>query len=372
MENKNLTINISTGTVLKIFGILLILTFAYFIRDIILIVFISVIFAAIIEPMVNFMEAWSLKVFRRKIPRALVVLFIYLILFLFLSLVVRLIIPPIVEQVALLTSNFPELWNKILENFSSLKQYSQERGLIDSIQQSLQGVESGLRSAAGGVYSFIIAVFRSIINFFLVLVIVFYLVIEKDAINKLFRAVAPAQYHDYLVNLFGQIQKKIGAWARGQLILGLIIGVLSFIGLIILLPKYALSLALVAGVTEMVPYLGPILGAIPAVFLGFAVQPFSLWRGVSILILYIVIQQVEEKFIVPQVMKKQLGLNPVVIIIVMLIGFRLAGIIGLILAIPVTTAIGVVVKDFIKKSELPAIKAELDRDSAAEPDRKAG
>src|SRR3989338_996325 len=289
MENKNLTINISTGTVLKIFGILLILTFAYFIRDIILIVFISVIFAAIIEPMVNFMEAWSLKVFRRKIPRALVVLFIYLILFLFLSLVVRLIIPPIVEQVALLTSNFPELWNKILENFSSLKQYSRQRGLIDSIQQSLQGVESGLRSAARGVYSFFIAVFRGIINFFL--------------------AVAPAQYRDYLVNLFGQIQKKIGAWARGQLILGLIIGVLSFIGLIILLPKYALSLALVSGVTEMVPYLGPILGAIPAVFLGFAVQPFSLWRGVSILILYIVIQQVEEKFIVPQVMKKQLGLD---------------------------------------------------------------
>ena len=143
--------------------------------------------------------------------------------------------------------------------------------------------------------------------------------------------------------------------------MGLIIGVFSFIGLIFLLPKYALVLALVAGITELIPYLGPILGAIPAVFLGFTLPPFSLWRGIAVLILYVVIQQVENNIIVPQVMKKQVGLNPVIIIIVMLIGARLAGIIGLILAIPVATTISVIVKDFIQKSELPEIKAELDK-----------
>ena len=165
-----------------------------------------------------------------------------------------------------------------------------------------------------------------------------------------------------LLELFAVIQKKTGDWARGQLILGLIIAVLSFIGLIFLLPKYALVLALVAGITELVPYIGPILGAIPAVFLGFTVQPFSFGRGLAVLILYIVIQQVENNLLVPQVMKKSVGLNPVVIIIVMLIGARLAGIVGLILAIPVATAIGVIIKDFVKNSALPAIKAELDDD----------
>jgi len=360
MENKNLTINISTGTVIKTIGVLLILAFVWFIRDIILLVFIAVIFAAIIEPLVNFLEDRSTNVIKRHMPRGLVVIFIYLALFLFLFLIVRMIIPPIVEQVALLTSNFPDLWNKIVENFNSLKQYSESQGLVDNIQQGLKGLQGSLEAAAGGVYSFIVAIFRSVVNFLLILVIIFYLVVEKNAINKLFKAVAPVKYHPYLVQLFQIIQKKIGAWARGQLILGLIIGVLSFIGLIILLPKYALVLAIIAAVTEVVPYLGPILGAIPAIFLAFAVPPFSFWRGVAVLILYVVIQQVEEKIIVPQVMKKQLGLNPVVIIIVMLIGFRLAGIIGLVLAIPVTTAVGVIIKDFFDKSELPAIKKELD------------
>lgn len=358
--DKNLTINISTGTVLKTIGLLLVLSFIWFIRDIILLVFIAIIFAAVIEPLVNLLEDRSQSIIKRRMPRGVIVIFLYLVLFLFLSLIVRMIIPPIVEQVSLLTSNFPDLWNKILENFNSLKQYSEDQGFVNNIQQGLKGLQGGLEVAAGGAYSFIIAIFRSAVNFLLILVIIFYLVVEKNAIDKLFKAVAPVQYHSYLIGLFGVIQKKIGAWARGQLILGLIIGVLSFIGLIILLPKYALVLALVAAVTELVPYLGPILGAVPAIFLAFAVQPFSLWRGVAVLILYVVIQQVEEKIIVPQVMKKQLGLNPVVIIIVMLIGFRLAGIIGLVLAIPVATAVSVIVKDFINKSELPNIKAELD------------
>ncbi|MAF13981.1 MAG: hypothetical protein CMI53_03755 [Parcubacteria group bacterium] len=361
MENKNLTINISTGTVLKVIALVLILAFVWFIRDILLLVFISIIFAAIIEPIVNSLEDKSVKLFKREIPRGIIVIFIYLVLFLFLFLVVRMIIPPIVEQLALLTSNFPDLWSKILQNFQGLQQYSQDQGLADNIQESLKGLQTGLESAAGGVYSFIVAIFRSVVNFMLVLVIIFYLVMEKDPFGKMMKAVAPVQYHAYLINLFSIIQKKIGAWARGQLMLGLIIGVLSFIGLLFLMPKYALVLALVAAVTELVPYLGPILGAIPAIFLGFAVPPYSLWRGVAILILYVVIQQVEEKVIVPQVMKKQLGLNPVVIIIVMLIGFRLAGIIGLILAIPVATSIGVIVKDFISKSGLPKLKEDTDK-----------
>ena len=105
---------------------------------------------------------------------------------------------------------------------------------MGNIQQGLEGLQSGLRTAASGVYSFIISVFRSVVNFFLILVIIFYLVVEKDAISKLFRAIAPAKYHPYLVNLFREIQKKIGSWARGQLILGLIIGIFSFIGLAVL------------------------------------------------------------------------------------------------------------------------------------------
>ena len=354
MENKNINISISTGTILKTVGIFLVLMFAYFIRDVLLTVFIAIIFAAVIEPLVNFLEG-------KKIPRGIGIIIIYLALFLFLVLIVRLIIPPIAEQISLLTRNFPELWNRILENFGSLRDYSEEQGLVGNIQQSLQGIQTGLQKAASGVYSFIVSIFRNVVNFVLILVIIFYLVVQKDAINKLFKAVAPARYQPYLIELFGVIQKKIGYWARGQLILGLIIGGLSFVGLIFVLPKYALVLALIAGVTEFIPYLGPVLGAIPAVFLGFTVPPISFSRGIFILVLYVFIQQIEEKFIVPKVMQRQVGLNPVVTIIVMLIGAKLAGIMGLILAIPVATTIGVIIKDFLQRSELPRLKADLDK-----------
>ncbi|OGY53713.1 MAG: hypothetical protein A3A24_00895 [Candidatus Buchananbacteria bacterium RIFCSPLOWO2_01_FULL_46_12] len=348
-DGNNINVSITTGTVLKFFGIVLIIYFVYFVRDIILTVFIAVIFAALIEPLVDRLE-------NKKIPRGLGVIIIYLALLLFLVLTVRMLIPPIIEQVGLLTNNFPSLWQRLVENFQSLKDYSQDQGLIDNIQQGLQGIQSGLTKAAGGVYSFIIAIFANLVNFVLVLVIAFYLVVQRDSLAKMLRAVAPAHYHGYLTDLSGRIQAKIGSWARGQLILGVAIAGLSFVGLLFLLPKYALVLALVAGITELIPYIGPILGAIPAVFLGFTAGEPSLTRGLFVLAFYLLVQQVENNFLVPKVMKKQLGLNPVVTIIAILIGARLAGIIGIILAIPVSTALGVVVKDFIQKSNIALIK----------------
>jgi predicted PurR-regulated permease PerM len=270
------------------------------------------------------------------------------------------IIPPIIEQVSRLSNNFPALWAKIVQNFNYLKDFSQEKGLSDNIQSGLNGLQSALETAASGVYSSVMVVFRSIVNFLVVLTIVFYLVVQKGAINRLFKVVAPASYHSYLSELFRKIQKKISDWAWGQLILGLIIGIFTFFSLLFFLPKYALVLALLAAITELVPYIGPILAAIPAVFLGFTIEPFSMLRGLLVLAVYIVIQQLEEKVIVPKVMERKVGLNPVIIIIIMLIGFKIAGIVGLILAVPVTTSIAIILNDFIQKSELPKIKAELD------------
>lgn len=353
MENKNVVISFSTGTVFKVIGILMAFLFAYIIRDILLIIFIAIIFAALIEPLINYLE-------KKKIPRGLGIILIYTLLLLFMLLTVRLLIPPMVEQVSRLATNFPSLWEQMISNLSSFQQYSEDQGIFNNIQESLGELQAGLQRAATGFYSFIISVFKNLINFFLILVITFYLVVQKGSINKLFKSVTPVQYHDHLIKLFADIQGKIGDWARGQLMLGLIIGALSFVGLIVLLPKYALMLALVAGITELVPYIGPLLGAIPAVFLGFTADEISVGRGFAVLILYIIIQQVENNIIVPKVMQKQLGLNPVVVIIVMLIGARMAGIIGLILAIPVATSVGVIVSDFIKKSELKEIKEGLD------------
>lgn len=362
MEHKDVTIHISTWSVLKIIGIILALVFLYFIRDIALLVFISIILAAVIEPAVNWLED-------RRVPRSLGVIVLYVAILLFLALTVRLIIPPIVTQIGLLAQNFPSLWARVVENFGSVQQFSETHGVSTNVQRILDGLQGGLSVAASGLYGFIVSAFQNVINFIMVLVLSYYLVAQRDSVSKLFQAVTPVQHHAYVVETFHAIQGKIGDWARGQLILGGIIGALSFVGLMFLLPEYALVLALIAGMTELIPYLGPILGAIPAVFLGFTAG--SVTDGLFILLLYVGIQQLENNLLTPNIMKKQLGLSPVVIIIVMLIGGRVAGIMGLILALPVATSIGVIAKGLLQKSQqLPHIKTELDHESSTSEKNK--
>ena len=344
---NKLLIDISVGAILKVVGVLLVLGFIFIVRDILMVVFVAVILAALIEPIVNRLE-------QRKIPRALAIAVIYVVLILFILLVARLVIPPMAEQVALLTQSFPGLWEKAMQNFNNFREFSIERGVLDNIEKGLQTVQQSLQTAAGGVLSFLQAVFRNLINFTLVLVLTFYLVLERGAMSKLAIALSPAQYHAYLTGLFQRIQRRTGDWARGQLILGVIVALLTFFGLLVIMPKYALTLALVAGLTELIPYLGPLLGAVPAVFLAFTLPPFSLTRGLAVLALYIVIQQVENNILVPKVMQKTVGLNPVVLIVVMLVGARLAGIVGIILAIPVATAAQVVIVDFLEKANIPS------------------
>ena len=356
-QPQNINISITTGTLFKIVAVVVALLFVWLIRDILLVVFIAIILASLLEPVVDKLET-------KRIHRGVAVILLYVFLLVLLILVFRLLIPPIIEQVGLLANNFPGFWQKVTQNFESVREYSFEQGYLDEIQQGLKSLQSSLTNAAGSVYGFVVAIFRNVINLVLILVINFYLVVQRDSLGKSLKLIAPKRYHGYLDDIALRIKAKIGAWARGQLILGLIIGSMAFLGLIFILPRYALVLALVAGLTELIPYLGPTLGAIPAVFLGFTV---SFGHGLAVLILYIIIQQLENYLIVPQVMRKQVGLNPVVIIVAMLIGVRLAGLIGIILAVPVATAINIVIRDFWAKSDLATIKEAVDQPADPAP-----
>jgi predicted PurR-regulated permease PerM len=127
-----------------------------------------------------------------------------------------------------------------------------------------------------------------------------------------------------------------------------IIFALDFLGFYFIGVPYALSLAIFAGLMEIVPYVGPIVSAIPAVILGLTISPMT---GLMVLILVFAVQQFENHVIVPQIMKKALGLDPIAIILALLIGLKLGGVLGAILAIPIATAIGVVIEDLMKKPE---------------------
>lgn len=332
---KPLYINITALTVVKIILVMLLFYFLYLIQEILAVLFISLIFASAVDPWIDWMQ-------KRKIPRGIGIFLIYLVMFSFVGTAVYLIVPPIVKELNDLMSNFPKIFEKMSVSLSALKDYSSSHGLIDSFKENISSLSNNLQGAAGSIFSLVGGVFGSVVTFILVMVITFYMVVEENAMKKLVWSLVPAKNQTYVMGLINRMQKKIGLWLRGQLILSFVIFLLTYIGLSILGVKYALVLALIAGITESVPYLGPILASIPAIFLAFTQSPMlALLTG----ILYYVIQVTENNIIVPKIMEKVVGLNPIVSIAVLMIGFKLAGVIGAILSIPVATAVSVFIED---------------------------
>ena len=329
-------VTLTTWTIAKVVLVLVGFGLLWFLRDIIAMLFVALLLAALIDPFAN----WFAK---RHIPRGVAVLIIYIGLLLILSLVFVLLIPPLVEQATQLIQNFGyggEL-SKFLDDAKQLFAPT-AAGLTEStsIISIVQGFSQTLTDFVGGIGALAI-----------VLVLTFYMVVEEQAVSRVFRSIAPREYQPYLSQLFDRMSGKIGAWLRGQILLGVIIGVMTFIGLAIIDVRYALVLALMAGVFEIIPYVGPIFAAIPAIILTFIDSPE---KGVAVIILYVVIQQLENNLLVPRVMQKIAGLNPIVSIVALIIGLKLGGIPGAIFAIPVAMMISVVLADLFYDNSSPA------------------
>ena len=230
-----------------------------------------------------------------------------------------------------------------MSGLTTLKEVFLENGAFAFLEENFSSFSPNIQNAASGVFNTVTGIFGTIFSFLLIMVMTFYMTVEENAVKKIIWSVAPEKHQIYIMRLVNRMQKKIGLWLRGQLILSLIIFILTFIGLSILGVKYALILALIAGLTEFVPYLGPIFASVPALFLSFTQGGFVFMIFVGIL--YYIIQVVENNIIVPKLMQKVVGLNPIIIIAVLMIGFQVAGPVGAILSIPVATALGVFLMD---------------------------
>src|SRR3989344_5720740 len=320
--NQSQTINISTSTILRIILILLGLVFLYLIRDVLVIVFLAIVIAAAVNGPATWLQ-------RHKVPRILGVIFIYLVFISVFALMILLILPPLAMEIGGLAAVFPDYIEKMSVIFEEWwGRYKMEGNNLGNLLGQLSGKLSG---AASSIFATTVSIFGGLFSALIILVISFYLAVQEKGIKKFLMSITPAEHQLYVSDLVGRIQAKMGGWLRGQFFLGV---------------KYALVLALVAGILELIPYIGPILAAIPAVILAFFQSPFL---ALLVLILYIVIQQLENNVISPQVMKKAVGLNPIVTIIVMLIGAKLAGILGIILAVPITAAIAEFLRDVRRK-----------------------
>ena len=186
-------------------------------------------------------------------------------------------------------------------------------------------------------------------------VLSFYLAAQEEGVDDFLRIVTPVKKHDYIIDLWKRSQRKIGYWLQGQILLGVIIGVLTYIVLMIVGIPHALILALVAAAFEIIPVFGPIIAAVPAVLIAFSAGGFG--KAVLLAGLYIIIHQFENHLFYPLVTKKIVGISPIVVILALVIGFKLAGILGAILAVPLSAAFMEYIHDIekSKKAEKSAI-----------------
>ena len=292
--------------------------FLFQIKGILLGLFAAFIMVASIYPFVKVLE-------KRKVPKILAITLIYALVIAFVVLLVIPILPFLAEQIQALFKAIPIYLDSVSRLFGinlDLKQ----------IQSYITPVISALGENA---YSITSKVFGGIFSIVTIFVISFYMLIEKERLEKSIPEILPASYREKARITLVQVEEKLGAWLRGQIVLSFSIGIITFIVLTILGIPFALPLAILAGFLEIIPTIGPIIAAIPAVIVAFAISPIM---GLIVMLAYVGIQVAENNLLVPKIMQKAVGLNPVAILISILIGSQLFGIIGALLSIPFVSA----------------------------------
>jgi predicted PurR-regulated permease PerM len=319
-------IEISHKTIIFAVLFLISLGFLYFIRDIILELFVALLLMTILEPLVG-------KLTKIKVPRAISVLLSYLVFFGIFGGVIALIAPPLIEQTTSFANYIPT--------------YISNMGIDPAIgDQVMKEAIAAIGNIPSQLIKFSVSLFSNVLAVLTVLAFTFYLLMSRGKLNEQLSSFFGTAQKEKLINVIYALEKKLGGWARGQLILMVLVGVLNFIALTILGVPFALPLAVLSGLLEIIPYLGPILGAIPGVLIGFGISPLT---GFGVAIAAFLIQQLENYVFVPKVMEKSVGVSPIITILALAIGGRIAGIVGIIISVPVVITLNVILKEYFAK-----------------------
>lgn len=303
-----------------LFTVLLIATafFLYQVKGILVAIFMAYIIMASIHPAVRFLK-------RYRVPKIIAITLIYVIV---IAVIVLLVIPVLtvfVQQIQELYKAFPAYLDRTTTALG-----------IDLKNSSINSLVGPLAGSAGqNLVGITTKVFGGIFSLLSIFVISFYLLIDRERLGKTVPELLPDEYKEKTRLTIHLVEDKLGAWLRGQIVLSLAVGLITWIVLYLMGIPYAVPLAILAGFLEIIPTLGPIIAAIPAVIVGFAISPIM---GLAVLLAYTAIQVAENNILVPKIMQKAVGLNPIIILIAILIGAQLMGVVGALISIPLISA----------------------------------
>lgn len=318
-------IEISHRTVVFTVLFLVFIWFVYQIRDIILLFFLALLIMAILNPLVT-------KFSKYKIPRALSVLVVYLLSLGVIGITVASVTPPLIEQ----TTSFVNTLPSFVDRF---------RISIVLGDQIIGELVSQIGTLPGQIAKVTISVFSNVIGVLTVLIFAFYLLLARDKLDEHLGSLFGEKRKKHVGRLMDLLEIRLGGWARGQLVLMFVVGILTYIGLRLLGIPFALPLSILAGLLEVVPYIGPVIAAVPTVLIGFGISPII---GLATVALAFLIQQLENLVFVPKIMEKSAGVSPIVTLLALAIGFRLAGLVGVLISIPIFITLQAVTKEYLQ------------------------
>jgi predicted PurR-regulated permease PerM len=352
-----------TSVVKAAFAILAIIAFVflcYQLRDKLLILFLAIFLSVVIDPGVETLEKWGL-------PRGFAIFMVYIVALALLLFLVISLIPILAEQIQQMAVRMAEMIDAFLadptfripflsHDINSYLNTLTRQVLADvytgGVLQNLQQFGQKLSTAAQGSLIFVVGVAGSVVQFvvklLLVLVLCFFFQLQKESVMRWARVFLPYRARRYADAKAEAIHEKLAQWIRGQLMLSLSIGVLVFVVLSVLRMPYAVTLAVLAFFAEFVPVVGPIIAAVPAVFI--AVAQAGFFPAVIVMVVYYGIQWCENNLLVPLIMHRAVGLSPIAIIFAMLVGVSFPEtvhpILGIILAVPVATILSIFLQDY--------------------------
>ncbi len=324
---------------------LLLLIWVVFVRQSLLMILtpflVSLVLAYLLAPMVQYME-------RRNISRSMAIIVIYLVFAIVVFVFCVRVMPFFLDDLEELVLQLPDYAERLQEILAHLQEDYRRFNLPDYVRElidnNIEGASELLTAQLERSYNFLIELFSRVLLLLLVPILTYYYLRDEASLKEKLMAFFPYRTRRRLINLFGEMDTVLGAYIRGALLISLIVGLMTYIGLLILGVNFSLVLAIIVGITNLIPYIGPIIGAVPALIVALLEQPLL---ALKVLVLIIVVQQVESQLITPCILGRSVRMHPLAIILALLVAGKLFGIVGLILAIPTVIILRILIQHLL-------------------------
>ena len=339
MNNEKL-LDISWGTIFKIFVAVISFYILYQIRDILVWFVFALIISVLFNPAVNFLR-------KLKIPRSLAVLFVYTAFFGILTLIIYFTVPLFISEIKQFSQILPQYFERISPPLKGLKIEA-----FQDIETFFNALGEILNKIITNIANILFVIFGGIFATIFILTLAIYISLNEKGIEKSILIFFPKKYEANILSIWERCQKKVSGWFLTRILACLFVGVVSFVVFLVFNTPYPFSLGLLAGVLNFIPIVGPL---ITGIFIFVIISLENISKAIFVIIAFTLIQQVENNIFTPLISKRFVGLPPILVLMSLAIGGILWGFLGAILAIPLAGILYEFLKEFLekRKSEKP-------------------